>query len=282
MIETLHWFIFQKYGNERSDYNLSNCPVCQNSNIKIRQSDIDSDFTFKCPICNSKLYLTDIFRFHEVVDEEIGAGGILGYLTNLIEHFILIHTIRIILKLKPDLLRKTLFIKDGPLAFFGQTANMHDPMRELLKHLINNYDINLAGLEKSGAFVEHADEIKNKIEPGQALLLSNKHIYTFITPGNPTADKPYGRSSYYSTKLIYKSKDERIYVITVPTIDSLEVLNPKPENFHNLDQIIKNIEKLHCDMYDNALLPIAVVNKLVSLSNHPSAVLLEKFARATL
>jgi hypothetical protein len=282
MIETLLWFLFQKYGSNRPDYNLANCPICTNSNIKIKQADINPDFTFKCPKCQSKLYLTDVFRFHEVVDEEIGAGGILGYLTNLVEHFILIHTIRIILKLKPDLIRKALFIKDGPLGFFGQTANMYDPMRELIKYLISNHDINMAGLEKSGAFVEHADEIKNKLDPGQAILLSNKHIYTYIMPGDPTTNDPYGRSSYYSSKLIYKSRDERIYVITIPTKDSRVVLNPKPEDFHNLDQILTNIEKLHCDMYDNSLLPIAVVNKLVSLSNHPSAVLLEKFARASL
>jgi hypothetical protein len=101
-------------------------------------------------------------------------------------------------------------------------------------------------------------------------------------PGDPTTSDPYGRSSYYSSKLIFKSKDEKIYVITIPTRDSRVVLNPKPEDFHNLDQILKNVEKLHCDMYDNSLLPIAVVNKLVSLSNHPSAVLLEKYARASL
>jgi len=282
MIETLHWFLFQKYGTNRPDYNLSNCPICENSNIKIKQVDINSEFIFRCPKCQSKLYLTDVFRFHEIVDEEIGAGGILGYLTNLVEHFILIHTIRIILKLKPELIKKVLFIKDGPLGFFGQTANMHDPMRELIKYLISNHDINIAGLEKSGAFVEHADEIKNKLDPGQAILLSNKHIYTYIMPGEPTTNDPYGRSAYYSSKLIYKSRDERIYVITIPTKDSRVVMDPKPEDFHNLDQILSNIEKLHCDMYDNSLLPIAVVNKLVSLSNHPSAVLLEKFARASL
>jgi len=282
MIETLYWFLFKKYGPNRPDYNLSNCPICLNSNIRINQSDVAADFTFKCPKCLSKLYLTDVFRFHEVVDEEIGAGGILGYLTNLIEHFILIHTIRIILKLKSEIIRKTLFIKDGPLGFFGQTANMHEPMRELISFLISKHDINMAGLEKSGAFVEHADEIKDKLDPGQAILLSNKHIYTYIMPGDPTTNDPYGRSSYYSSKLIYKSRDGRIYVISIPTLDSRVVLNPKPEDFHNLDQILNNIEKLHCDMYDNSLLPIAVVNKLVSLSNHPSAVLLEKFARASL
>jgi hypothetical protein len=35
-------------------------------------------------------------------------------------------------------------------------------------------------------------------------------------------------------------------------------------------------------MYDNALLPIALVNKLVSLSDFPSARILESFARAAM
>jgi hypothetical protein len=33
-------------------------------------------------------------------------------------------------------------------------------------------------------------------------------------------------------------------------------------------------------MYDDAVIPIAVANKLVSLANHPGKVLLEKFAKA--
>jgi predicted nucleic-acid-binding Zn-ribbon protein len=281
-LETLKWFIFQMYGSNKPDYNLANCPKCQNTNIKFKQADLQDDYTFKCPKCRSKLYLTDVFRFHEVVDEELGAGGILGYLTNVIEHFIIIHTIRVILKIKPDLIKNTLFIKDGPLGFFGQTANMHEPMREMIRFLISKHDINLIGLEKSGAFVEHADEIKEKLSKGQVLLLSNKHIYTYILPGDPNNPDPYAGTSYYSGKMIFKSKDERVYVVTIPTLDKRVVMNPKPEDFHNLDQILVNVEKLRCDMYDNSLLPIAVVNKLVSLSNHPSAVLLEKFAKASL
>jgi hypothetical protein len=39
-----------------------------------------------------------------------------------------------------------------------------------------------------------------------------------------------------------------------------------------------NIQKLKCDMYDDSIIPIALVNKLVSLANHPSKILLEKFA----
>ena len=219
------------------------------------------------------------FRFHEVVDDNLGATGIIGYLTNLIEQLIIVHTIRLILKIQPTLLDNILFIKDGPLAFFGQTANMHEAMRELCIYLFDKHNLYLAGLEKSGAFVEHADEIKNKLKPGQVLLLNNKHIYTYIIPGDPETTDPYARSSYYGAKLIYKSRSEEMYVITLPTSKPEVLLNPKKEDYKNLDVILNNIDKLKCDMYENSLLPVALANKLVSLSNHPSSVLLEKFAK---
>jgi hypothetical protein len=280
-LDTLNWFIFREYSSPVGDYQLANCPVCDKPKIPLIKSTAN-DGKYKCPYCGSPIYLTDVFRLHEAIDNDFGAGGILGYLTNLFEQFIIIHTIRNILVNKPALLKSLLFIKDGPLAFFGQTANMHANMRDLVSYLIQKHDINIVGLEKSGAFVEHADEIKTLLKPGQYLLLSNYHIYKFIIPGDPFNPEPYARSSYYSGKLIYKALDERIYVLTIPTLDSKVILDPKPGDFHNLNIILMNIEKLKCDMYDNALLPIAVVNKLVSLSNHPSSVLLEKFAKQSI
>ena len=71
-----------------------------------------------------------------------------------------------------------------------------------------------------------------------------------------------------------------MYVVTVPTTDS----NPHPtdKDLRNLRAILTNIEKLRCDMYDNALIPVALVNKLVSLANHPSTRILQKFAVDTM
>lgn len=214
-----------------------------------------------------------------MVDEEIGAGGIVGYLRNLIEHFILIDIIRGLLKTKKKTLSQSLFIKDGPLGFFGQTANMHEPMREMLNYLGTELSIYVAGIEKSGPFVEHALEIKDKIGLGQVYLLPNEYIYKYIKPADPKSSEPYGRSSYYSSKVIFKSRDEKIYVVTIPTANGDVVLDPKKSDFKNIDIIMKYIEKLKSDMYDNSLLPIALVNKLVSLSDHPSSAILEKFAK---
>ena len=278
-IDTLKWFLFQEYNKTLSSYQLANCPECGTPRIDIKYGDIRENHTFDCPLCKREIFLTDAFRLHEAIDNELGAGGILGYLVNLIEQFLIIHTIKIILDLQPSVLKKTFFIKDGPLAFFGQTANMHKSMRHLCNYLFDKYDLCIAGLEKSGIFVEHADEISEKLKPGQYLLLSNEYIYKHILPGDPDTNEPYARTSYYGSKLIFKSKDKKMYVATLPTANEKVVLSPTKDKFKNIDIILMNVEKLRCDMYDNSLFPIALANKLVSLSDHPSSMILEKFAK---
>lgn len=278
-MKTLYWFLFREYSTGINSYQLASCPVCNESRIELKKIKFYTDYTISCSKCQGKIFLTDVFRFHEVIDDTIGAGGITGYLINLIEQIIIIHTIKLILSIQPALFNSVFFIKDGPLAFFGQTANMYEPMRELCNYLFKEHSLFLAGLEKSGAFVEHADEIKGKLKPGQYLLLDNKYIYTYIIPGDPDTTEPYAKTSYYGAKLIFKSRNNEMYVITLPTEKSDIILKPKKEDFHNIEVILNNIDKLKCDMYENSLLPVALANKLVSLSNHPSSVLLEKFAR---
>ncbi len=282
LLETLYWFLYEEYNKPVDSYQLANCPHCAEPKINLFKSAFDSDFTQNCNICDKRILITDVFRLHELIDDEIGALGVLSYLTNVIEHFNIIHQIKNVKKSKPELLNSFFFIKDGPLAFFGQTANMHKPMRKLCNYLIENHNLFIAGLEKSGAFVEHAEEIKGMLNPGQALLLNNQHIYKYILPGDPDNPEPYARTSYYSCKIIFKSRDERMHVITIPTEKSEIVLNPQRIDFSNLDTILWNIENLRCDMYDNSIIPVALANKLISLSNHPSSSILEKFVKTSI
>ncbi len=76
----------------------------------------------------------------------VTAGGILGYVTTSVEQIILAHLVRVILSTKPSLLKKFLFVKDGPLAFFGQTANLHRAMRDLVNFLFEKHDFFCVGL----------------------------------------------------------------------------------------------------------------------------------------
>ncbi|KKR80187.1 MAG: hypothetical protein UU27_C0035G0002 [Parcubacteria group bacterium GW2011_GWD1_40_9] len=280
--ETLRWLIFQEFDAPIDVYNLSTCPSCGAGDIPLGFKIKKTEFSYQCPHCKEEIYITDVFRLHEAIDDELGAGGVLGYVTVLIEQIIIVYLIKAILETKPSILGETLFIKDGPLAFFGQTANMQKPLRHLTNFLTEKHNLFLAGLEKSGPFVEHADEIGKKLKPGTILLLDNAYIYKYILPGKVDITAPYARSSYYSGKMIFKSMDEKIYVVTIPTKNADVVLAPKKSDFHNLDVILNNIQKLRCDMYDNSLFPVALANKLVSLANHPSSAILEKFAKTTI
>ncbi len=56
----------------------------------------------------------------------------------MLEQLMLVHLFHNILeRLKPSLMRNILFIKDGPLAFFGLVAPLYKPMRELVAHLLS-------------------------------------------------------------------------------------------------------------------------------------------------
>lgn len=282
LLHTLEWFLFELYSASPLDSKtLSWCPSCKDPKVPLFRSTMNNDYTWACAKCSKEIFITDVFRLFEAVDEETGAGGILGYITNLIESFYIIDTIKSLIEIQHDFINEFMLIKDGPLSFIGNTANMHKPMRNLLNHLSMKYNVNLVGIEKSGAFVDHAKEIQDKLQPGQLFILSNKHIYSYILPGNPDSDE-YATTAYYSGKMIFKSYEGKVYVLTLPLDDSNKLNRPEKSDFKNIDEILMNIDKLKCDIYEDALLPVAVANKLISLSNHPSSKILERFAKKTI
>lgn len=274
----LKWLLFKEFSSTPDEiWNLSRCPCCDEKNIPVSRNKLTSNFTFKCDKCDGTLFLIDILRLHEAIDNELGAGGVLGYLSVALEQILMTYLIKIILETKPSLFESFLFVKDGPLAFFGQTANMHKPMRELIKFIWQRYPLYMAGIEKNGAFVDHASQINERLRPGYSLILNNNYIYKNILPGTGQETEPYGKTSYYGNKIIYKSDSSDIFIITLPT--KAPLLNPQKSDFVGIDIILTILQKLKCHSYDSSLIPVALANKLVSLSNRPSAMILARFAK---
>ena len=109
-METLEWLIFEGYKNDSLDtYLLASNPNLEvgSGRFKLDRASMDQDYMFDSP--HGKVYLTDVFRLHEAVDEEHGAGGLLGYLTRLIEQMILVHFIRLIYRYQKKLLNEFLY-----------------------------------------------------------------------------------------------------------------------------------------------------------------------------
>jgi len=68
-----------------------------------------------------------------------------------------------------------------------------------------------------------------------------------------------------------------MHVATIPAVNYKS--EPKPSDMPHLHEILALIGELRCSMYDNALIPVALANKLVSLSDFPSQRILTAFAR---
>ena len=71
-----------------------------------------------------------------------------------------------------------------------------------------------------------------------------------------------------------------MHVVSIP----VRILSKEPEqqDLKNLSEILTLVDELKCDMYESSLLPVVLVNKLVSLSSHPSSQILSQFARKTM
>jgi hypothetical protein len=87
---------------------------------------------------------------------------------------------------------------------------------------------------------------------------------------------PYGRTTNYGHKVIFKTAAGQMHVVSIPCRDIKD--KPTENDLANFQTVLANVEALHCDMYDSALIPVALVNKLVSLADHPSKRILQKFA----
>lgn len=284
MLDSLRWFLFRRWERNPDDgrtEEIAHCPWpdCDQPKILFRHTD---NTERPCPACGKPIYLTDVFRLHERVDEDQGAGGISAYVMTTLEQLVLVHLIySILMRWKPGLMRNILFIKDGPLAFFGLVAPLCRPMRELLTFLLEGAEdptrptIRLVGLEKSGAFVEHAAAIQDRLAPGSFLVLGDAYIRKYVVPGG--ADSTYGGNTYYGQKVLFRAPGKEMHVATVPAGPYLP--EPTAKDIPHLHEILSLVAELRCSMYDNALIPVALANKLVSLADHPSQQILTAFAR---
>ena len=280
---SLKWFLFRRWQRNPDDDHVEVVDHCPSGCGHGATSFSFADQTEKsCSGCGQSVYLTDVFRLHERIDEELGAGGIVAYVMTMLEQLVLVHLFHNIMeRLRPSLMRNILFIKDGPLAFFGLVAPLYRPMRELVEHLLREPEghtgptLRLAGLEKSGSFVEHAAAIQDRMEPGSYFVVGDEYIRRHIVPGD--AGVVYGQNTYYGQKVMFRAPGGEMHVATIPARNYMA--DPRPRDLPDLEAILALIAELRCSMYDNSLIPVALANKLVSLSDFPSQRILTTFVR---
>src|SRR5205085_795920 len=71
LIDTLRWFIFQEYDKPLPEWTLASCPSCERTHIPLCIGKMTKEYTVSCAYCGEEIFLTDVFRLHEAVDDEL-------------------------------------------------------------------------------------------------------------------------------------------------------------------------------------------------------------------
>jgi len=254
---------------------LRRCPSCGAHGVQLSSGQIDIPKTGAiCPVCGARLYLGDVLRTEEEYVPEGSNRSALTRLMLVAERLTSIGYMQLLLQNRYyDLLKKILFITDGPLALHGTVA----PLKTRFQDYLGKFAKSCAsaacpaaplvvGVEKSGAFVEHAQLIAHLIHPRHAMLLTTEYINRMT--GRPL-NNPYGSDEFYGRRFIYRTSSGGILVLTVPPKpDVLPYDNPNGEcwaSYPTLRPICEVLDRVQTRLYENAVIPVALAHSDASL-----------------
>ncbi len=226
-----------------------------------------------CPSCNDQLYLADALRSHEEYNAEGSNFTPLGRVMTAAERLMTLCYLNFFADSAPEVLRHTIFITDGPLAMFGPLAPLKRRFQEHFSDLSSWCSDQgivaplIVGVEKSGAFVEHAEQIKDLIPAGHVMRLTNSYINRIS--GRPETNK-YGIDEFYGRRFIYRPRAGDPLVITVLPATGLAPYEGGSEiegwdAYPTLRLICEVLDSLRTRMYQHAVIPVALAHSAAAL-----------------
>lgn len=238
-----------------------NCPGCD-----VKDLDIEVD-GMRCPNCQIDLYPTDTLRIHEGVQEDTGNEAALGRLRSVIELLVLVGLSTLLWeRSRTELLPKTLFIQDGPLAMYGEPAKLRARAEKYFRAMSNTTPGDgpfICGIEKSGTFVDYGRQLARHdlVLPGELVICGEPILERLVSTNDA---KAYGKETYWGRKFIYRSLDGRVVVITVPpesgSAYDARGGQPGPDGYPTLPAILDVIDRTGSSMYQDGVIPVAAAH----------------------
>ena len=238
-----------------------------------------------CPTCGRPVYSTDALRIHERF-RDIGTNGeAFGLVMQVIERLLVVHFLHCFER--RNLLQRLTalaFFIDGPLAAFGPPAWLSAAIGKELKRLnqkvreSTGQDLLILGIEKTGAFVQHFEEIDETETPGQQLfsprqylLLTDKYIKERILHSD--SHKRYGEDTYFGRKFFYKTQSEARIVSTIPFLtDAQDTLDSDDISLYpQFAAICTLLDRVVSSRYANAVSPLIAANAQAAINGKCSA-----------
>lgn len=249
-----------------------------------------------CPSCGRPVYSTDALRIHERF-RDIGTNGeAFGLVMQVIERLLVVHFLHCFERRNLlERLTSLAFFIDGPLAVFGPPAWLSAAICKELKRLnqkvqaSTGLDLLILGIEKTGAFVQHFEDIDQTETPGQLLfsarqymLLTDNYIKDRIL--HTDSHKRYGQDTYFGRKFFYKTKSGARIVASIPFLsDVQDTLDSDDSSLYpQFAAVCTILDRLVSSQYANAVTPLIAANAQAAIPLQLGSKVLTQLARALL
>lgn len=241
------------------------------------------------------LYSTDALRLHELMNPAGSNGELFGQIMSAFEKLWFVNILRTFEKKGDEwlaTLRRVAFFIDGPLAVFSTPSWLANCISEEicrinnLQKKINNQDMIILGIEKTGTFCNHFQDLDTNREGVEdifpresAFLITDKYIKENIIFSD--SPKPYGEDTYYGRKFFYKtSSGQRLVpVIASYTKEEKNLLKAEPSQFSRLKDVMELLDTLVSSRYPNSIIPLISAHAEAAIPFNMGQKLFEQIAR---
>ncbi|MHA1874815.1 MAG: hypothetical protein ACTSUC_00040, partial [Promethearchaeota archaeon] len=271
IMKTLQWLVYRKWGDRERATPLFACPHCEETVASLPFDALESN----CPSCGGHLFITDMLGFHLDLLEDLAPNVVASTYMSIHETLLLFSGVRILWESDKEMLKESLFIKDGPLSIRAQYSKLVEPIRQFLAFARDQgYPIHMLGQEKTGRFNDHLELISHSAPQNHLFIPNNQYIKEEIQQ-RPNTGYPYGKDTNYGAKVFIKLNDYHHMILNIPTGEFVE--NPDFSNLIGINRILSTLPSILSNRFEGALLPIELANGIASLSTYPSAHILKIF-----
>lgn len=268
-------------------------PKCPIDDFDCKKDLVYNDGVYKCDCGEYELYSTDALRLHELMNPLGSNGEMFGQIMFTLEKLLLIHILRSFEKNNwLDTLKRIAFILDGPLAVFSTASWLTKSITVELNRINeiakkkNGQDILILGVEKTGTFVNHFEEIDRK-ETGEPDRIPNQSVFllyhSYIKDKIifSKSDKHYGIDTYFGRKFFYKTKTGQRLVGTVAFFNDYQknLETAHINQFPRIADAISLLDQLASSRYPNAITPLSSAHSEASIPLNLGKRILETIAK---
>lgn len=244
-----------------------------------------------CTACNEPVFLTDWLRLHEDISDFGNNTSAMTRMMNAVEHLLLAGLMHQVFKANPRALSKMAFVMDGPLAIFGQPAKLHSRIMSMLHNInlrlceLRLEPLLVVGLQKTGEVMDHANLLSKFLPNGVIRLLDDDYRNKYIK-GSDSPASNFGNETYYGQDFLFKTERGRIFNFAVPypfatkgrAAEQKAFATAKADTL-NYGSLIGRacdlIRHFELDLYDSAIVPVALAHRHASISIVPGGKVLD-------